>query len=84
MKVENFGIGLIIAAIGAAIGYADYYIVSMFYSVSSWLAGLVHASEAVATLFTLILMYVFAGILIIIAIFAIIIFCVGLKVIFED
>jgi len=84
MKIINILTGSALILIGIAIGYVDYYIVSLFYEVSLWLSGLVNAPGVVAVLITLILMFFFITILVLILIVAIILIVVGLLMIISN
>jgi hypothetical protein len=76
-------VGLIGMVIGILIGYVDYYIISKFYEVSLWISGYVHAPDALAFVITIFLIICFIGLLLIIAIIAIVVFLAGFKIILE-
>ncbi len=84
MKISNIFLGIILTTVGAMIGYIDYFIVSIFYDVSSWIANSFNAPESFAILITLILVIIFLGIIIAIAIIASYIFLLGLSVLFDN
>ncbi len=84
MKISNIFLGIILTIVGAMVGYIDYFIVSIFYDVSSWIANSFNAPESFAILITLILVIIFLGIIIAIAIIAACIFLLGFSMIFDD
>ena len=70
MKFTNVIVGAIVAAIGAGIGYVDYLIISTIYELSSWVAGLLNAPESLAVVLTLLMSWVFLGLIVVIAVIA--------------
>ncbi len=78
MKILNKFVGIIIVLIGIIVAYVDVYIISLFFEISKWLSGLINAPEALSVLLTLILMWMFVGLLFIIAIIGIYLFVIGL------
>ncbi len=84
MKISNIFLGIILTTVGAMIGYIDYFIVSIFYDVSSWIANSFNAPESFAILITLILVGMFLGIILIIAFIAVYVFLLGLNIIFDN
>ncbi len=84
MKISNIFLGIILTIVGAMVGYIDYFIVSIFYDVSSWIANSFNAPESFAILITLILVIIFLGIIIAIAIIASYIFLSGLSMLFDN
>lgn len=84
MKFKNVIIGTIVTLIGAAIGYVDYLIISTLYELSSWIAGLLNAPQALSIILTLLLSWIFLGLIFIIFIIAIYLTIYGVTIILND
>ncbi len=84
MKISNIFLGIILTTVGAMIVYIDYFIVSIFYDVSLWIANNFNAPESFSILTTLILVIIFVGIIIAIAIIAPYIFLLGLRMLYDN
>jgi len=84
MKFINVIIGMIIATIGVMLAYVDYYIISLFYVVSSWFSDLVNAPEELAILITILLVLTFIVVISIILIIAMFLVFIGLNLICSD
>lgn len=84
MKIINIISGMILVAMGMLLGYIDFYIVSIYYAVSQWIAGMINAPEAVAILLTIIMIIITSGIVIFLAAFCIYLVCTGIMKIFDN
>ena len=84
MKISNILFGTILTTIGAIVGYIDYFIVSIFYDVSSWVTSILNAPESFALFITFVLVITFIGIILIIAILAAFLFLLGFSMIFDN
>jgi len=84
MKFLNVISGIIVAGIGALIGYGIYFVLSIFYSVSLWIAGLLHAPDSLALGITIIVSLFYIGFIIVFSVVAIYLVFLGLALIFSD
>lgn len=84
MKFLNVISGTIVAGIGALIGYAIYFVLSVFYSISLWISGLLNAPDSLALGITILIALFFLGIIIFFSIIAVYLVVIGLALIFSD
>lgn len=84
MKFLNVISGIIVAGIGTLIGYGIYFILSVFYSVSLWISGLLNAPDVLALGITIVLTLFYMGIIISFSIIAVYLVVIGLALIFKD
>jgi len=84
MKFLNVISGIIVAGIGVLIGYGIYFVLSVFYSVSLWIAGLMHAPDSVAMVITMIVSLFYLGFIIVFSVVAVYLVFLGLALIFSD
>lgn len=84
MKFTNYIIGTIIATTGIVIGYIDYLVIRTLYELSSWVAGLLNAPQALSVILTLLLSWIFLGLILVIFIIAIFLIIWGVHIILNN